>query len=450
MVKEDRTKRVDPGRKSRWGNLTEFVPRHLVVAGGGYVGLATATGFARRGHMVDLIEIDESRANQLSDGRLPFEEPSLADAFVNELCSGRIKIQLGYDTRLDNVDFAFICTSTPPHEDGHLDDTSVYASAEALIESCGTPLRLVVRSTVSPGTTRSLETWVKSRHSTVDVLFNPEFLREGSALHDFESPTRIVVGGRSPAAVADLCGIFDFAEVQHFTTDVTTAEIIKLGANAVLAVRVSMANEIAHLAEGLGADVETVLNGIGVDRRIGRDYLQPGIGFGGSCLPKDLGAFLTSASRNGIPTAVFRGAQRTNDVALERLVERSKHILADVDDARVCVVGVSFKPASDSVRSSQAMALVRALLREGLRVVIHDPRAEANARAELGSSVDYAESLEDGLSQADLGIVIDASYVDAAMSERIADFRLVDSLGRKFPRSATVENKAQHLKTTFA
>ncbi|HLF78774.1 MAG TPA: nucleotide sugar dehydrogenase [Dehalococcoidia bacterium] len=401
----------------------------VLVAGGGYVGLSTATGFARQGHGIEVIEIDPIRAEMLREGRLPFQEPSLAGAFHHEVERGSITIHTGYHTLHGKADFAFICTSTPPTADGSLDTSQVFQAAEMLIEACDAPLRLIIRSTVNPGTAQQLEEKIGLGQG-IQVLANPEFLREGSGLNDFESPSRIVIGGSDAEAVDALARLYTFAVgVPLLRSNAKTAELIKLTSNAALAVRVSMANEIAHLAEADNADVDLLLEGVGWDPRIGQDYLKPGIGFGGSCLPKDLAAFRAAAQQTGFSTPVFDGASLTNDTVVGRLASRAIEIASHIPQPRVCVVGVGFKPGSDSLRSSQAVRLVRTLLLRGVSVTLYDQLAESNARHEFGDRVSYAETFEAGLADADVTVLLDRSLVKPAATA--SEGVIIDALGRQ-------------------
>jgi UDPglucose 6-dehydrogenase len=320
----------------------------LVVAGGGYVGLATAVGFGRHGHQVELIEIDHERAASLRRGELPFHEPSLGEDLAR--LSGRgLNVHVGYPDAIDDVDFAFICVDTYPAADGHLDSSRVMSAADSLLDTCGVDVALVIRSTVNPGTATMLREHRAERGASGAVLVNPEFLREGTALWDFDHPSRRVAGGSDAASLQKLEDLYSFSDAPFLRTDATTAEVIKMAANAALAVRVSMANEIAHIADAAGASPEAVLAAIGSDPRIGPDFLQPGIGFGGSCLPKDLSAFRAAARRVGVPAPVFGGAESTNDFAIERLVERIAELSGIAENRNghaptVCIAGVGFKP----------------------------------------------------------------------------------------------------------
>jgi UDPglucose 6-dehydrogenase len=410
----------------------------LVIAGGGYVGLATGVGFGRHGHEIELIEINPERAAQLRRGELPFHEPSLAQDLA-ELSGRNLTVHTGYPDSIEGADFAFICVDTYPAEDGHLDSTRVASAAQSLIDTCGSDVPLVLRSTVNPGTSVMVRELRAERGTPGAVLMNPEFLREGTALWDFDHPSRRVVGGNDPEAVEKLVRLYDFpgGTAPVLRTDATTAEVIKMAANAALAVRVSMANEIAHIADAAGASPEAVLAAIGGDPRIGPDFLQPGIGFGGSCLPKDLSAFVAAARRVGVPSPVFAGTESTNDFAIDRLVGRVCQLVGVTpgtqrngkSHGRVCVVGVGFKPGSDSVRSSQSIRLVRSLIAEGFDVGVLDPVAEANARVELADGVSYERDFETVLGSYDVVIEV---FPDSRHAQlRSPQARWIDGLGRQ-------------------
>lgn len=416
----------------------------LVVAGGGYVGLATAVGFGRHGHQVELVEIDPERAERLRRGELPFHEPSLGEDLA-ELSGKNLTVHAGYADSFLDVDFAFVCVDTYPAADGHLDSSRVMSAADSLIDSCGPDVVLVLRSTVNPGTATMVREHRAERGAPGAVLVNPEFLREGTALWDFDHPSRRVAGGSDTEALAKLGELYAFSDAPILNTDATTAEVIKMAANAALAVRVSMANEIAHIADAAGASPEAVLAAIGGDPRIGPDFLQPGIGFGGSCLPKDLSAFRAAARRVGVPAPVFAGTESTNDFAIDRLVERATELSSVVRDAdsitglpRVCVVGVGFKPGSDSIRSSQPMRLVHALLENEFQVGILDSAAEANARLEVGDRVVFERDFEHALTTYD---VVIAAFPTAEMANVSSPHaRVIDGLGRQLGTVVPMES----------
>ncbi|MPZ99213.1 MAG: nucleotide sugar dehydrogenase [Dehalococcoidia bacterium] len=390
--------RRTPGRVLRGPNRVSAgkgeYGMNLVVAGGGYVGLATAVGFARHGHQVQVVDIDPERAQRLREGALPFVEPSLAEELTRTVASGALTVHGGYPDSFGPADLAFVCVDTSPTEAGDLDSSRIVAAVDDLARSVEGYLRVVIRSTVNPGTARMIEERLRAHERPATVMVNPEFLREGTALLDFDFPSRRVVGGCDAEALDMLCSLYAFSDAPLIRTDAATAELIKLAVNASLAVRVSMANEIAYLADSAGADVKSVLAGVGADPRIGMDYLSPGLGFGGSCLPKDLNALRATSRAFGVPSALFDGAANTNGAAIERVVGRTLGLLDGRETRRVCVVGLAFKPESDSIRSSQSIRLVQALMGERLSVSVYDPLATANARAVLGDTVEYLDSLE--------------------------------------------------------
>jgi len=414
----------------------------LVVAGGGYVGLTTATGFARLGHRVDVVEIDHYRAGLLRQGVLPFQEGSLARAFEEQVQGGGIEVHADYEDLAGHVDFAFICTSTPLTTHGNLDTTQVFCASEMLLHSPAMPRRLVVRSTVNPGTVQRLEQRLRVDED-VRFLMNPEFLREGCSLIDFEAPSRVVVGGSDPEAVDALTELYDFCDAPKIRTDAKTAELIKLASNAALAVRVSMANEIAHVAEWADADVECLLRGVGFDPRIGQEYLQPGIGFGGSCLPKDLAAFRSTALQTGLSTPVFDGASLTNDKVIGRLAARVIESARRESFSRVSIVGVGFKAGSDSLRNSQAARLVHTLLEHGFELTIYDPVAEGNARREFADSVEYASSINEVLDTCSMLVVLDQGLYECMASEA-GERVVIDALGRRISTGRSLAENVSH------
>jgi UDPglucose 6-dehydrogenase len=396
----------------------------IAVAGGGYVGLATAVGFAARGHDVELIDIDPARAAALRAGRLPFDEPSLA-APLRQVIGRSLRVHESYGT-LGHVDFAFVCVDTNPGPDGALDCDRVLGATRDLLTSCDDPT-VVVRSTVNPGTTLAVEQELRAEYPSLRMLCNPEFLREGTAFADFENPARRVIGGSDEAAIEALASLYRFSPAAIMLTDATSAELMKLAANAALAVRVSLANEVASIADACGADADFVLASVGADPRLGAGHFQPGIGFGGSCLPKDLDALRASARRRELSTPVLDGGVTTNELAIDRVARRACDLADDPRETPVCVVGVGFKPGSDSVRASRPLALVRELLAQGFPVSIYDPLAEPGARRELGDGVRY---LRDAEAIGEHEIIIVPHGVDAAAVELSHDAALIDGRGR--------------------
>jgi UDPglucose 6-dehydrogenase len=284
---------------------------------------------------------------------------------------------------------------------------------------------------VNPGSALALEARLRKNGFRGAVLSNPEFLREGASLTDFDQPERRVIGGSDDDAVQSLAELYNFGDAPLIRTDATSAELIKVAVNAALALRVSMANEIATVALTLGADVETVLKGVGSDSRIGPKFLEPGIGFGGSCLPKDLLAFRAAAAAAGVPTHTFDGAANTNYERIDALVTSVAQLPRVKRGATICVAGVGFKPGTDSIRDSRGIALVQALRKHGFAVVVLDRLAENNARRALDGSIRYLDSFQEAVAQA--AVIVAVHPVDPALLAQAGDTFVIDALGRLLP-----------------
>jgi UDPglucose 6-dehydrogenase len=399
----------------------------IAVAGGGYVGLATATGFAKQGHNVHIFETDAERADLLRRGRIPFLDKSLLGPFGQLILSGKIAVHDGYPEVAGQFGFAFICVPTPQGEEGYLDSSSVLEAARSLEAVSSGPLTIVIRSTVNPGTTRGIEGELASSRST--FLTNPEFLREGTALEDFEHPSRIVIGGSDDAAIASLAELYRFTGAPILCMDTASAETVKLASNAGLALRVSMTNEVSRIAQGVGANIDAVLQGLGMDPRIGSDYLRPGIGFGGTCLPKDLQALRAAARRAGVASPVFDAADEANRLGLWSLQDAVLEALQASESDRVCIVGLAFKPGSDSVRHSLSVDLALGLVADRIDVTVFDPVAIPAARSSLGAALRYADTFAEAVAGAAVIVLIDPSLADASVN---LDGRMVlDALGQQ-------------------
>ncbi len=370
----------------------------IVVAGAGYVGLATAIGLAREGHGVDLVDIDAERAGAISRGIVPFHEPSLQSALEVIIANGRLRVFDHYPARFEDASFAFVCVEADG-AGGPIGIAPIESATRSLAECCPADTVIVIRSTANPGTALQLHQSLRDQGFAHDILVNPEFLREGTALEDFCRPSRVVIGGVEPELRQRLAGLYEFMCAPVIQTDPTSAELIKLASNSALAVRVSLANEIADLAIATGADVETVLAGVGGDPRIGGDYLRAGIGFGGYCLPKDLDALRSLPA----PTPLLDGAAATNVRAAERVVDAVAASLPA--GSKVGIVGLGFKPGTDSVRGSRSLVIVDSLLQKGYQVVACDPTAEGNVHRVLRSRIAYAASAEETAARTD-GLVL--------------------------------------------
>lgn len=377
--------------------------RTIVVIGAGYVGLVTAAGLALAGHQIRLVEKASGRVAALRAGRVPLHEDGLQSAFEAVAAEGRLEV---LDAPPSEVpDLVLICVGTPIGDAGASDLSqlrSALVDVEPLVTAGAT---LVIRSTLPVGTTRIV---ADEAALPLDRTFtNPEFLRQGTALADFRAPSRAVIGRFDQADPGSLAVVIDALVppgVPTLIVDVTEAEIIKNGANAFLALKLSFTNELALLCERYGANIDVVMDGIGRDPRIGATYLRPSFGFGGSCLPKELSTVASAGHKVGLPMHVTAAASQANIDHQRRFVERVARAVGGLPGRRVAVLGLAFKAGTDDVRSSPAMNVVRLLLAAGAHVVAHDPEASTNAARELPVLSIAATPLE-ALRGADVAVI---------------------------------------------
>ncbi|WP_435184382.1 UDP-glucose 6-dehydrogenase AglM [Halobellus sp. EA9] len=388
----------------------------LSIVGSGYVGTTIAACFAEVGHDVVNVDIDEEIVETINDGRAPIHEPGL-DELVAEHAGDRLRATTDYGAVRD-TDATFLALPTPSEADGHIDLSIMEAGARSL----GAALAekddhhvVVTKSTVVPTTTEEViapilaEESGKALGEDLGIGMNPEFLREGSAVSDFLDPDKIVLGAESDRAKAALRGVFEplaerAGDPPIVETGVAEAEMIKYANNGFLAAKISLANDLANICKEYGIDSEEVLEAIGLDHRIGAAFLGAGVGWGGSCFPKDVAAIIAAARDVGYEPAMLQAAVEVNDRQPVRLLELLRgHV--DPDGARVAVLGLAFKPGTDDIRNSRALPLVDALVDAGADVVGYDPVATENFR-ERYPDIDYAETAEAALDDADAALVV--------------------------------------------
>jgi UDPglucose 6-dehydrogenase len=363
----------------------------LCVVGTGYVGLVAGACFAELGHDVVCVDVDLARIDSLRAGRVPFHEPGLEPLVARLAASGR----LTFSASPVEADAVFIAVGTPVNASG----VTQLGSLDALVTSLAVmlPTVVVLKSTVPVGTTARVAASLPRHH----VAFNPEFLREGSALDDFRRPSRIIIGTDSARARDVLLELHRPLGASVLVMDSRSAELSKYAANAMLATRISFMNELSHLATSTGADLAQVQQAIGSDPRIGPHYLSAGIGWGGSCLPKDLSALRALGREHGQTTALLDAVHDVNERQKRVLVDRAKAHFGSLAGLQLAVWGLSFKPDTDDLRGSPALALVEALLAEGAQVGVFDPVAMPGARAVLGDRVTWGRELYEVLVGAD-------------------------------------------------
>ena len=344
----------------------------IAIIGTGYVGLTTGACFAHLGHEVICADIDEAKLERLQRGEIPIVEAGLDKIVEDGLRSGRLRFVLGATAAVGDCEFAYLCVPTPMGDDGRADLSYIEAAAAEIGPLLPEGAVVVNKSTVPVGSTKVVERVL--RRPDVSVVSNPEFLREGSAVHDFLHPDRIVVGSDDQAAAIKVASLYLGVPAPLIVTDPASAETIKYAANAFLATKLSFVNAVAAVCENVGADVADVMLGIGYDQRIGRDFLKPGPGWGGSCFPKDTRAMVRIAEDSGYDFSLLRGVIDVNEEQRERVVDKIRIAAGGaLEGARVAVWGLTFKARTDDLRDSPSLAVIAVLQSLGADVVGFDP-----------------------------------------------------------------------------
>ncbi|RZJ61646.1 MAG: UDP-glucose/GDP-mannose dehydrogenase family protein [Hymenobacter sp.] len=388
----------------------------IAVVGTGYVGLVTGTCFAEVGIDVTCIDIDQKKIDNLHKGILPIYEPGLEEMVARNVKAGRLHFSTSLAESIKGADVAFIAVGTPPGEDGSADLKYVLAVARGIGENIDSYCVVVTKSTVPVGTAAKVHAEVagalgkRSAMVDFDVASNPEFLKEGAAIDDFLKPDRIVVGVNSERAEEVMRRLYKpFLLNGHpiIFMDIPSAEMTKYAANSMLATKISFMNDIANLCEIMGADVNKVRQGIGSDARIGTKFIYPGIGYGGSCFPKDVKALIKTAQENGYQMQVLQAVEGVNEAQKEVLFSKvKKHFGGDLRGKKFAIWGLSFKPKTDDMREAPSLVIIEKLLAEGATVSAYDPVAVAEAKHTLGDTITYAKDQFDALIDADALLVV--------------------------------------------
>ncbi len=378
----------------------------IAVVGTGYVGLVTGTCFAETGNTVTCIDIDQEKVNKLKSGRITIYEPGLEQLFERNIKQGRLLFTTDLAEGIKGADVIFLALPTPPGEDGSADLKYILKVADDLGPLLEDYTVVVDKSTVPVGTADKVQERIaKNAKVEFDVVSNPEFLREGVAVEDFMKPERVVIGTRSPRArkvMETLYSPFVRQGNPLVFMDERSAELTKYAANSFLATKISFMNEVANLCELLGADVDAVRKGIGTDSRIGKRFLFPGIGYGGSCFPKDVQALAKSAEDTSYDFKILRAVMDVNTTQKVKLFDRIKeYFKGDLKGKRVAVWGLAFKPHTDDIREAPALHNIELLLGEGAIVRAHDPEAMDNVRRIFGDKIQYFENPYDAAEGAD-------------------------------------------------
>ena len=360
------------------------------IIGTGYVGLVTGTCLAQAGHQVVCVDSDESKVKLLKAGGMPIYEPGLEELVQQNVAAGRLSFTSSTREGVDASEIVFIAVPTPPQPDGSVDLSYIERVARDIAQ-CLTSYKIVVDKSTVPVKTGEKVAETLQRYSKgkvdCDVVSNPEFLREGFAVGDFMKPDRIVVGVRTQRPVAALRQLYAPFDAPLIVTDLNSAEMIKHAANSFLALKISYINALSVICEAAGANIQEVANGMGLDARIGRRFLDAGLGFGGSCFPKDLSAFIKISEQAGYDFRLLKEVQRVNAEQMDRFLKKITDTLWVVKDKKIGVLGLAFKQNTDDVRQSPAIELCQRLLKEGAQLRVHDPQAMQKAKPLLKKAV---------------------------------------------------------------
>lgn len=388
----------------------------ITMVGTGYVGLVTGACLAEVGNDVLCLDVDESKIATLKAGGIPIYEPGLEDMVRRNAAAGRLRFTVDVEQAVAHGAIQFIAVGTPPGEDGSADLQYVVAAARNIGRLMKEPKLIVDKSTVPVGTADRVKAAIadelKERGANVSyaVVSNPEFLKEGAAIEDFMRPDRIVIGADDENAAQMMRQLYKPFQRNHermIVMDVRSAELTKYAANAMLATRISFMNELANLAETLGADIELVRQGMGSDPRIGYHFLYPGVGYGGSCFPKDVKALKRTAEEHGFTMQVLGAVEAANEVQKKRLVAKVvKHLGEDLSGRHFAMWGLSFKPNTDDMREAPSLEIIDGLLARGATITCYDPVALHEARKVLGSRVAYVTAPMDALDNADALLIV--------------------------------------------
>lgn len=380
----------------------------ITVIGHGYVGLVTAAIFSDLGNTVWVIGRTPEKIEQLKKGITPFYEPGLTELVQHNLAAGRLKFTLEFPKAIQSSKIVLICVGTPSKASGDADLSSVFDVAQEIGEHIKEYTVVVTKSTVPVGTNRKVEMLVKKSSKgkvAFDIASCPEFLREGSAISDTLNPDRIVIGcvnARAKELLLDLHKPIDGVRV---ITTIETAEMIKYASNSLLSTKISFANAMAFICDAVGADVEMVLEGVGLDKRLGRSFLYPGVGFGGSCFPKDVKALIAVAKNHGYNFALLKDVYGINNEAKDRFVQKVVKTLNGVKGKTIAVWGLAFKPNTDDMREAPSLEIIQQLLKKGAKIKAFDPVAMVNASKFL-SAIEYCKSPQEAAAHADALLVL--------------------------------------------
>ena len=384
----------------------------IAIVGTGYVGLVTGTCFAEIGVDVTCVDTNSEKIETLKKGIIPIYEPGLEEMVLRNTKSKRLRFTTSLESCLNDVEVIFSAVGTPPDEDGSADLSYVLAVAHTIGRNMNKYKLVVTKSTVPVGTAQKVRNAIQEEldkrgvNIEFDVASNPEFLKEGNAISDFMSPDRVVVGVESERAKKLMSKLYKPFLLNNFRVifmDIPSAEMTKYAANSMLATRISFMNDIANLCELVGADVNMVRSGIGSDTRIGRKFLYPGIGYGGSCFPKDVKALIKTAEQNGYDMRVLRAVEEVNETQKSALFDKLQKLFGnDLQNKTIAIWGLAFKPETDDMREAPVLVLIDKLQQAGCNIRAYDPAAMEECKRRIGDTIYYARDMYDAVLDADV------------------------------------------------
>ena len=380
----------------------------ICIIGSGHVGLITGACLAEMGHTVVCMDDDAQKIDKLQKGVMPFYEPGMEELVNRNAQAGSLSFSTSIEEAVKGADIVFICVGTPQKPSGEADLTAVELVSQRVARAM-TGYTIVIEKSTVPVKTGG---WIKrtieinrTGNAEFDVVSNPEFLREGRAIHDFMHPDRVVIGAESERAARALVELYRPLEAPVIVTNIETAELIKHASNAFLATKISYINALANICENVGADVTRVAEGMGYDRRIGRDFLDAGVGYGGYCLPKDTAAFIKIAEEAGYDFSLLEAVRKINDQQRRHLFDKIKSSLWNLNGKTIGILGLSFKPDTDDMREAPSIDIIAMLLEEGAQIKAYDPQAMENART-LFPSLHYCRSAYEAVEGSDALVLL--------------------------------------------
>lgn len=383
----------------------------IAVFGAGYVGLVTGTCFAELGNNVTLVDVNETRIANLNKGIIPIYEPGLSELIKKNVEEKRINFIIDAKKAIIENEIIFIAVGTPSRNDGSTDLTYVLSVAKTIGQHMNGYKAIVDKSTVPVGTAEKVRKEIEKnlkRKIEFDIISNPEFLKEGSAIQDFMVPDRIIIGAETDKSRKIMEELYSSLARIHkplMITDIKSAELIKYASNAMLAARISFMNQLAPLCEKVGADIKEVAKGIGLDDRIGPRFLQAGVGYGGSCFPKDVQSLVHTLKEHNLNSELINAIETTNNMQKESAIDKIHALIGDIKNKKIALWGLAFKPKTDDIREAPALTIISQLLEQGARISAFDPVAENNMK-QIHKEIDYLSDMYDTIKNTDCLVII--------------------------------------------